>query len=126
MLNEVVVRLSIFDADNDNITKLLELKPTRIVKKGDLVSRRGTIVYKHNIWSYEIKFKNIVHIEDVCIKFIKLLTHKKSHLISLGKIYDIEFSVSVYTKEGMPSIHLSKEVIDFVKLINAEIDIDML
>ncbi|WP_428740030.1 DUF4279 domain-containing protein [Sulfurimonas sp.] len=125
MKNEIFIRLSIFDANNDNVTSLLNMQPTKNVQKGDLITKKGTRVYKYNIWSYEIILNNLEHIEVAFEKIIELFKHKKNELISLGKEYDLEISVSGYLKDGMPSIHFTHDSIDFIHAINAEVDIDI-
>ncbi|QOP41397.1 DUF4279 domain-containing protein [Sulfurimonas marina] len=125
MKNEIYISLSIYDANNEEITNLLKITPTKSANKGELITQKGTIFYKRNIWKYESVFENIIHLESVCENILEFFEPRKKELIMIGEKYDIELSIAAYLKEGIPSIHLTKELISFIYTINAEIDIDI-
>ncbi len=114
MKNEICIRLSVFDGgDNNEITKILDIIPTKVCKKGSLISSRGTMVYKYNIWKYEINLKDVVHIEEALTKLLTVFQKKKNELSLISQKQYIEISISAYIEDGMPSIHISNEFISF-------------
>lgn len=125
MKNETKISLTIYGSDNNNITEVLNLNPTSIHEKNDLISKKGIIRYQQNMWMYEISENNIEDIEELIESLLNVFENKKDELYSLAQEYDIQISIISYLKEGMPSFHFSRELIKFINSINADIDIDL-
>lgn len=124
IINEAIIRLKIYNGKNDDITNKLNIFPTKIFNKGDLMTEKGIIKYKRNIWLYELKMVDILHIDILIEKLIVVFINKKNELYFLSKRKDIEISIILYVKQGTPSFHLSKDHLSFFNKINAELDFD--
>ena len=130
-INEVKVTLiitSLNNLDNVAISNLLNIKATKTTKNGTLIYPPPCIVkHKYNAWEYQVKKKNITSIENLLNKLINTLINKKDELNKITANYgaDIEISIVAYLKKGMPSMHFSQELLNFIHSINAEIDIDL-
>lgn len=121
--NEIFIIFSIFDFGNLDITKMLNVTPSKINFKGDI--RRGTIKYKHDMWTYEVVDKNIFDVDILLNSIIDTFKDKKDILKDLSQKHDIQIAIVGYLKKGMPCIHFTKEQIGFFHSIGAEIDIDL-
>jgi len=123
--NETFIRLIIQDENLEYITNKLNIVPTMIHKKNDLISKVGIIKYKKNEWIYECVHINVNHMEDVVNDFFLVFLEKKQELIELSSRADIELSIICYLENGFPSFHLDRQLLNFCTKINAEIDIDL-
>lgn len=121
--NEIFIIFSIFDFGNLDITKMLDITPSKINFKGDI--KRGAIKYKRDRWDYEIIDKNIFDADILLNSIIDTFKDKKEILKDLSQKHDIQIAIIAYLEKGMPCIHFTKEQIEFFHYIGAEIDIDL-
>jgi len=124
MKNEIMVELKIFGCLK-NIKNILNIEPTAVYKKGELITNRGTIKYKDNIWVYKVSANNIIHVELLLDKIIDIFEDSINKLAQLSKKHKIEISIISYLEKGIPSFYFSKKFIGFANKINAEVDIDL-
>lgn len=125
MKNETYVNLAIYGCKNTKITELLSIEPVKVQDKGNLISAKGSIVFKENAWIYKIEKKNIIDIEPLLENIVAIFKGKREILASISQECDIQVSVVSFMRQGVPSYHLNKEFLQFVSSINAEVDFDL-
>jgi len=121
----VSLKISDFDCSHETITKILQLKPTKVHNKGDLVTPKSIRKFKENIWVLKLQQNNISEVEILLNKLINILKNKKNKFFNLPKSSYIEISIVGYLENGMPSLHFDYKHIAFIHSIKAEIDIDL-
>ncbi|UFS62753.1 DUF4279 domain-containing protein [Sulfurimonas sp. HSL-3221] len=122
--NEVIVRLIISGALND-ISEIAEkIHATKIWKVGDLKNEKGTIEYKTNGCEFSIQKKDILHVDSILHDLILHLTPQQEGVLS-SLDTEKKLSIVVYSNDLMPSFSFTKESLEFLCSINAELDLDI-
>ena len=127
-INEVKVYLAIkgFECEHTEITKILEVEPNEIWKKGELISKPPcTLRCENNGWAYEIVRNDVIYVQEMIDEVIDIFRDKADNFKKLPKNSYIYLEIVPCLKKGMPSIAFSKRNIDFLYKIGAEIDFDM-
>ncbi len=118
-----------FNGSADSISEQVGLEPDETWLTGQLVmpGTKSPLRYKSNGWSIQSKSENNISLEAHLEDLIGLLNRKKVELREVCSNYQSEFSCTIYLydEEIIPSMHLSKSIINFVSFIGSEIDIDM-
>lgn len=109
----------------DNITKTLEINPTKQWFIGD--KRNDGRYYDFALW--ETGFTKIVYpeIEMRCVDAIQELLGKENLLAQIKEIYDVSFVLEIvpFIHDGKkPIIEFGTDVLKFCYLTNTDIDID--
>lgn len=113
--------------DTEYISKILNINPTEILKKGEfLVGKR--IPNIETIWSIQTGFEVSLDINDQLLKIFNQLVNKREILqkicFELSLISMFEITILVKNKE-IPVIYLENALLDFISSIGATIDIDI-
>jgi hypothetical protein len=128
MENTISVRLDILSLDHDpsEITTLTGLIPTKTWKKGELVSTRGSMRYKHNGWCVKSK---VAESEDLDTHVESILSQIQSGWEMLTKVscdYEIVLACHLFVRgPQVPAIHFGKRITKLLSEINAAIDVDI-
>jgi len=127
--NEIKVRLNIldFECSFEEISKILDLKPTGTLKEGDPIP--NTILKrKQNCWYLEpdLQFKKGT-LEDQSEAIFNMIGSKIKNFKNLPSNANIELScwMDVCEENGFPEIHLSGPLTHKLGLINAAFDLDI-
>lgn len=113
------------DFDPQNITKKLEILPTKTWKIGDIIHPKSTLKREYNGWVLESKLSKSNDLEDHIKSVFEQLQPVWNIVQEIGHNYDIEISCVIYTDGEVPVIHLDKEIVNKSYQINVEIDIDL-
>lgn len=115
------------DFDPDEITRILELIPTKQWRIGDL--RRNGSTYDFALWEYGRCDEYDVITENQMLCTIEHLAPKINLLQEIKKNFDVNFWLevvpSVYPGESTPCLAPNRAIIEFCYLTETDIDIDL-
>ena len=116
------------DFDTDIITQVLDLKPTKCYKKGELIFPDATVKYKHTGWVLGIKTIESIDASDEISKLLNILMPKEREVRELCFRYslDIELGCIIYIHEQTPVLNFSRKMIEQIDRLNASLDIDIM
>lgn len=107
------------------ITKSLNIKPTREVRKGVVES---SIIgpNKADVWIYELKFNENQSPNDSLKTLLSYLSQSKKFIKSLSTIYDV--SIKCYIQSSMAQIGfiLSPAMINELSTMNVKLELSIL
>jgi hypothetical protein len=123
--NEVRVSLKIhdFECDPSEITAILGINSTENWKRGEKLSPFQQ--YKSNGWVYKIVQKNVKCVGEMIDDLVATFSAKVASFEKIPKNSYIEISIVCFLKKGRPWFFFSKENLDFIHKIGAEIDFDL-
>ncbi len=115
------------DLDPNEITKKLELQPTKIIKKSEPITKNVLIKATENRWFYEIQ-KDLPYTLETklgyLLKELKPISKEINLLSSEGTSCVIHISYKGYSA-WMDGWHLESDIIKQISALNAEIDFDL-
>ena len=115
------------DFNPDEITRMLELTPTKQWSIGDL--RRNGTIYDFALWEFGRCEDYDIITENQMMCTIKELIPKTKILQEIKKNYNVCFVLevvpSIYTEESTPCLAPNRAVIEFCYLTETDIDIDL-
>jgi Domain of unknown function (DUF4279) len=116
--------LTNFECDPNDISLILDIKPTKTWKTGDYIGK-SAIRYRHNGWSINTQLPHSQDLEEQIANLLEVLSPVWNKLIELGNLYDLELACVIYSYETQgPGIHLSKQILQKIVEVNAEFDVD--
>jgi len=132
-LNENYVELKFFDfPDHSEITKILNLEPTSIWKRGDeyIFGDRPKGVKKireNNYWEYRSTMISNDWIGDQIKQFLeRIITPRKDVIRSLTDKYPAEFSIVQFMYDGCnPGLYFDKRAMSTLNDSGLELNIDL-
>ena len=113
------------------ITNLIGIQPTLILKKGDLKNLNNLTgpIRKYNHWIYEVPLSNNTSFEEQMACLLDIIEPKIGVLKILAEKHTLEISCVLYvyagTEESTPSIHLDSRYRNVLKEVNIEFDLDL-
>jgi hypothetical protein len=116
--------LTNFECDPDKISEILEIQPTEICRKGELIGK--TILrHKQNSWELKVQISNSDDLDEHITELFNKLSPVWEKVINLNKLYYAEISCVVYSYESQgPGLHLDNKKLSQIVELNAEIDLD--
>ena len=126
MKNEIFIyfRIKGFDCEDNQISNLLDLVPSKTWRKGDIKAPNTILKHKENGWVLSIYKKNIRYVDNGLEYLFKLIKKSKKEL-ALMKNVTKTFSIALYFQESAPSITYDSKIISFLNEIGAEIEHDI-
>lgn len=113
--------------DPDEITKILNLKPFKIVKIGD--KRRDGKLFKFARWDFNKCDSYNPIVEEQMEEVIKPLLSKIDILKNIMANHDVTFTLEIvphiYVNDIAPALAPSLDIIDFCHETRTNIDIDL-
>ena len=103
----------IISGDNmqpEEVTRLLELQPTRIIRKGELINRLPEIHAPADEWTYRIELHNAQGTDVDLDHLLDHLTEKRAELLRL-MCYQITPVLHVQSDKAQMSYHLMPETL---------------
>lgn len=122
---KVSIKVTNFDCNPGQITKILDLKPTKTWLKGDLVHPKAINTHKENGWMFQLQISTDTPFRQQMQTLLDLAIPKKQLFLNLPNDAEIEINCVVYSIHGRPDISLSSAMIKAVGEINAAIDFDL-
>ncbi|MGG1397768.1 DUF4279 domain-containing protein [Bacillus salipaludis] len=86
------------DLSPDEITKKLNLKSSKVKKKGEIITK--DIKMKDTYWNYQLKFKGYDELNQAVEKFLSSLLPYKSFIRAISDVYDAYISFSLQSNLG--------------------------
>jgi hypothetical protein len=126
MQNEIKVRFNLtgFECSADVITSKIGLNPTDTWKLGESISV-GTLVYEENGWQLGVVHEEEVDLEVAVKKLLDMLEMSSEEIAELAEENYAEISCIVFAVECVPVLHFSRETLERITRLGAEIDIDL-
>jgi hypothetical protein len=128
----IAIKISEFDLDIKEISKILNLMPTHSHYKDDFYNVKTSIgeqkkKYEYNYWEYRLEFKSDDWPQILVNKFInEIVDTRKDILQKISKRSRIEFFIGInYYQEANPSFHFEIQTINLFSYIGFELDIDL-
>lgn len=111
--------------DFNEIEKNLQVKPSRIVKKGEIYSK---VIGKsqYDIWILDIKFDNRGAPEDALMNLTSIIHPFKEYVKKLSEIADIRIKCYVQSEYAQLNFELSSRVISELANLNVKMEISIL
>ena len=120
-----------YDCEPDEITKALNLEPTRIIHKGDIkradpTGARPPLLYDKNAWVLEFDAVHTAVVEDHILVLLQKLAPQKDSINALAGKYYVELSIYGFNPHASRlAIHLNKETIRLAAELDINLDIDI-
>lgn len=127
--NEISVAFTLtdFDCDPKEITERVGITPTKTWIIGDFINKKKTMQYEYNGWKVHSKLEKNADLETHIISVLEQLKPAWKSLVKISQSYYTEIScaIYIYSDTERPGIHLSKQIIQKIAELNAEIDVDI-
>ena len=127
---ELSVDLTVYDfiCDPDEITKILDLQPSYVFRKGNLVTSRTIHTYSYNIWGLETEAKNdngfIEEHLDLLLARIEPKIDNFKNLPDESKVV-LSCGLSWYNHDERPGLSFTERHIKLLSKIKACIEISL-
>ncbi|WP_163223816.1 DUF4279 domain-containing protein [Bacteroides sp. 214] len=126
---EMYIEMSVFSEEEklnlSELTQILQIKPTATWHKGDMI--RDNLYRKETCWEMQTPRMQTSSFEEVFQSFMSILDGKVKTLAKYAKRNSL--SVKIYlvimVVNNMPSIIITKEIAEFLTLLDATIEFDM-
>ncbi len=127
--NEISVAFTLtdFDCDPEEITARVGITPTKTWRVGDFINKKKTMKYEYNGWKLHSKIEKNADLESHIISVLEQLKSGWESLVKISQSYYTEIScaIYIYSDTERPAIHFSKQIIQKIAELNAEIDVDI-
>ncbi|SFT02325.1 DUF4279 domain-containing protein [Marininema halotolerans] len=111
----------------DEVTKALSIKPTSSWLKGEKIADKN-ITRKETSWAISTGYEESLDMNEQLQKIIVLFENKKADLRRVSKLYELDckfFVVIKIVENYCPGIYIDCALVDFLREIKAEIDMDL-
>ncbi|HUS25897.1 MAG TPA: DUF4279 domain-containing protein [Nevskiaceae bacterium] len=129
--DEIKVELIVsgFDAHED-VTKLVGLKPTKIIHKGEGIrtlqqENPQSALYTENMWILSSGGRESLDIETQLDLLLDKLWPLRTQVSDLNKKYEAEVSVHGYVYHSQLGMHIKPELFKRLASLNLPLDLDI-
>lgn len=127
--NEIYVAFTLtdFDCGPEEITARVGITPAETWKMGEFINKKKTMRYEYNGWQVHSKPEKTEELENHLISVLEQLKIGWKFLVEISRLYYAEIScaIYIYSDTERPTIHFSKQVIQKIAELNADIDVDI-
>jgi hypothetical protein len=130
--NHIAIKFFNFTCSHDNISKEIDLEPTRIGIKGNeyfIGPEHNKIrkIWPYNFWEYRVLIEENTWISDLVDQFIdNIIKPRHDKIKNIMASCESEFSVVQYFYDGCnPGLHFDKQKLQIISSIGASLDIDI-
>ena len=117
-----------FGSDPHVISELLDLQPSRVTLKGELMpgeaGRRGTR-WRHERWTYASPAGRAAPIEDQLRALLAVLESRREAIAEAARRYEVGLMCAAYFHEVNPGFHLDAELIAGLAALRIDLDFDL-
>lgn len=109
--------------DLSNVTKMMEINPTRSHLKGDPIERMY-LIRKDTLWTIETSYKETYDLDDVLPQVFNLISDKADIIKSIKKMYDAEIIINIVVNirdNEVPALYLHEDFLRFAGEIGARV-----
>ena len=114
-----------FECPHVDISSLLNMQPTGIWCVGEVIRLGSLMKHKENGWYLKSNLNKAALLEDHIQSLLGKLKSAEQQFKMLGENYHMALSCSIYFYDDMPDIHMSRDIIKALALINCEFDLDL-
>ncbi len=132
MKNEIFLDFCIWDFEDitaDEITKILNIQPSKVYKKGERQDPNFSLIAKQNGWRMSSNLGKHSSFEAQMNTLIDIIYSKENEFKFFCDKYYCEFSCAIYVRndneESTPWIHLNSRYNELIKKMNIEFDLDL-
>lgn len=132
MKNEVILSFGIWgfnDISHNEITKSLDLKPSKVYIKGERKNSKFTAIAKENGWLFRPTENVYASFECQLADLIRAIEPKIDIIKDYSRKYKCEISCAVYlyfdNEESTPSIHFNSNYNRLIRELDIEFDLDL-
>ncbi|HMK25420.1 MAG TPA: DUF4279 domain-containing protein [Chitinophagaceae bacterium] len=132
MKNEVFLDFCIWEFEDvtvDDITKMLNIQPIQVYKKGEKINPNFSLVAKKNGWRMSSNLDKHSSFQDHMNALIDIIESKLDVFELFCKKYYCEFACAIYiyydNDESTPWVHLNSRYNELIKKMNVEFDLDL-
>jgi len=125
--NEITVSLTITDFEEhpSEITRILEISPSKVWCKGELIDTRTLIRYKQNGWKVFSSLSKFQTLREHVDSLLGVIVPISDRFRTLPPNCQIELTCCLYIYHEMPEISLDGLTLKKLSELNAGIDIDL-
>ena len=127
----IKLRLAVFGDtfDLNELTNLVNLKPTNTYLKGDIIEGYTKVVKrKESSWSYSIKPLETLYFSEYANELLEKFEEKVLLIREFSRNNDLMvklFIVLEMSEDQTPAFYMDRRFLKFVNDLNAEMDVDM-
>ena len=122
---KVVIYIEGKELDFDDITSVLKIEPTGILKKEDMKIKE----YAVDSWSYAIDFKECYDIADMLYELKDIFEHKCDEINALTKKFDAIVGINILMTQDKfgytPIVCVPRDTIGFLGKIRCQLAFDL-
>lgn len=129
--NEVKLSFCIWgfnDINHDELTEILEIKPSKIFIEGKRLNPKFPRLAKENGWFIDPPVARYASFSEKMTALLNIIEARREKLESICKRYYCEFSCAIYIyndEESTPSVHLDSRYNNVTRDLNIEFDMDL-
>lgn len=112
------------DLNPNEITKILNLNPTRVKHKGEVIFKEDKM--KDTLWSNTAKYNGYDELDQVLNDFLSTLLQRKNIIDELKKIYDTYIFFSFTSNLGQLGFELSPHVLKQLSDLGVRFEVHIL
>ncbi|OIK14207.1 hypothetical protein BIV60_11910 [Bacillus sp. MUM 116] len=108
----------------DEISKKLNLKPSKVRKKGEIITK--DIKMKDSYWNYQVKFKGYDELNQALEKFLSILLPYKAFIREISEVYDTYIFFSLRSNLGQLGFDLHPKTLRALADLNIRFEVNIL
>ncbi|WP_128101529.1 DUF4279 domain-containing protein [Paenibacillus sp. DCT19] len=112
--------------DPDEVTSKLEITPTSVTRKGDIINVKHS--HQETSWTVGTEYEESLDVNDQLIKVMNVLKEKTDEINTIQAQNQLKskFYIVMVMEEGYtPALYFDSNFIKFADSIHAEIDVDL-
>ncbi|MFP5115198.1 DUF4279 domain-containing protein [Bacillaceae bacterium C204] len=109
------------DLDPDEITKNIKLKPTKVRRKDELITKNTKMMDSY--WSYQVKFNGCDQLNQVLEKFLSTLLPYKAFVSDISEVYDAYIFFGLRSNLGQLGFELPPKTLQELANLNIRFEV---
>ncbi|MEH7481541.1 DUF4279 domain-containing protein [Neobacillus drentensis] len=112
------------DLNLDEITKNINLKPSKVRRKGELIAK--DIKMKDSYWSYQIKYEGYNELDLALDELLNTLHPYKSFVSEIANVYDVFINLSLRSNLGQLGFDLQPKILKALADLSIRFEVNIL
>ena len=112
------------DLNLDEITKNINLKPSKVRRKGELIAK--DIKMKDSYWSYQIKYEGYNELDLALDDLLNTLHPYKSFVSEISNVYDVFINLSIRSNLGQLGFDLQPKILKVLADLSIRFEVNIL
>ena len=110
----------------EELNRLLELKPTRVVRKGDLINRLPEMFAEEDEWVYALQLSAPSGTDMAMVQFLEHLTRHRDSIHQVKKLGRVTLRLFVQSDYAQMTYNLTPATLGWLAGINLTLEISSL